>query len=227
MSDASIPFGQYPHGVEGAETDRGTGGCSSHQKNLPTSTGGTPSHVPGTSGEGSKSRTRVDLDDPTTSVQGHRVTSATSPADVSVCSLSAVRPQLSEIEAETLRSGGSTGAQKSSRNRESYSSSLSSTSFQFEIKVSSVNLVGDRDDFVWMGHTPLEVANLNDKGRTKGSKAGRSNSPSSVFVPYPLTSSLSCSALGDSGPGFQASCVVLVHPPVSCTSLALQATWQL
>ena len=233
MSEASLPSSQSPQGLEGDEVDGGTGGYSDHQKSLPTLPGGigqvrqSPGHVPGTSGEGSKCRARVDLNDPTTSVQGHRTTSTTSPVDVSCSSPSAIRPQLSEIEAETLRSGSSSRAQRSARNRESYSSSLSSTSFQFEIKVSSVNLVGDRDDFVWMGHTPLEVVNLNDKGRARGGMAGRSGSPPSVFMSYPLTSSLGCSAPGESGPGFQASCVVLVHPPVSCTSLALQANWQL
>lgn len=64
---------------------------------------------------------------------------------------------------------------------------------EHEVKVVTVNIVSDRDNFVWKAHDPLTVRGGDLK--------------------FPV--------------GFQPSCVMQLHPPATCTALALHSEWQL
>nr|XP_018912290.1 PREDICTED: protein lethal(2) giant larvae-like [Bemisia tabaci] len=68
-----------------------------------------------------------------------------------------------------------------------------------KIKVRTVNLVSDRDSFVWKGHEKLPLKGKLEDGATTISVA----------------------------PGFQPCSVLQLHPPAAITALALHADWNL
>lgn len=67
------------------------------------------------------------------------------------------------------------------------------------LQVRTVNLVSDRDSFVWKGHEKLPLKGKLEDGATTISVA----------------------------PGFQPCSVLQLHPPAAITALALHADWNL
>ncbi|KAI5723945.1 hypothetical protein M8J76_013128 [Diaphorina citri] len=77
-----------------------------------------------------------------------------------------------------------------------------STKTSTDVTISTMNIVSDRDSFVWKGHARLGVKHTDSKDK-EPSKA--------------LLKSVS--------PGFQPTCLVQLHPPAAVTSLVLHTEW--